>query len=50
MRINPMMLAQTRLLVPKTLPSSLEADISTAKEVNPEKKTVIYNILRINTP
>lgn len=34
-----MMLAHTRLLVPKKFPSRRDADISTANEVKPEKKT-----------
>ena len=38
------MLAQTRLLVPNTLPSSREADNSTARVVIPLAKTAVYNI------
>ncbi len=37
-----MMLAQTRLLVPKTLPSRREAANSIARVVIPETKTVKY--------
>ena len=39
-RISPMMVAQTRLLVPKTLPSSLETESSIARAVIPEANTV----------
>ena len=38
--IRPIMLAQTRLLVPKTLPKRREAPISMARVVMPEIKTV----------
>ncbi len=42
-----MMLAQTRLLVPKIFPSSREEAISMAREVIPEIKTVMNRYLRI---
>ena len=40
MRINPMMEAQTRLLVPKAGPSRREAANSIARVVKPDAKTV----------
>src|SRR6266511_2313916 len=40
MRINPIILAQTRLLVPNTLPIKRDAASSAASVVMPEMKTV----------
>jgi hypothetical protein len=40
MRISPIMVAQTMLLVPKTLPMSRPAASSAARVVIPEMKTV----------
>src|SRR5574341_339469 len=47
MRMSPMMLAHTRLLVPNTLPIRREAESSAASVVMPETKTVKYKYLRI---
>src|SRR5258708_22604826 len=44
MRIKRMMLVKTRLLVPKTLPSSRDADSSIARVVMPLANTAIYSI------
>jgi hypothetical protein len=41
--INPMMLAHTKLLVPKYGPNKWDAPNSTAKIVMPEAKTAKYN-------
>jgi len=41
--MSPMMFAQTKLLVPKTLPSNREAAISMASDAMPAKKTVKVN-------
>jgi hypothetical protein len=43
-----MMLAHTRLLVPYTLPSKREADISMTSVVIPDVKTVKYKYLFIS--
>jgi hypothetical protein len=43
-----MMLAHTRLLVPKTLPIRREAEISAASVVIPETKTVKYKYFRMD--